>query len=175
MLFSWEQLRIIIHIHSTSPWRKERSRQFRNSGYSNTIQIHSPLSTTSDGKLIISGSNNGLQYGNIVVTHDGEVTTVTTLHQHLNRILIHCYTNDINNYVNACGHYETAEFSTRTHVYADMTWYFQTCSRTGTISSVSVPTSVLGVDGTATFGGNISASTAPTADAHLTNNFMLTD
>ena len=145
---------------------------FANSGYNNTIQIHSPLSTGSNGKLAISGSNNGLQYGSIVATHDGEVTTVTTQYQHIQiTSLADDYTNDtLTITLMPGGHYETADFSTRTHVYADMTQYFhEPVLRTGTISSVSVPTSVLGVDGTATFGGNISASTAPTADAHLTN------
>ena len=146
---------------------------FENSGNSNTIQIHSSVGSEWGAGLELEGTNNGSQYSGITGVNANGVTTVTTTFKHIQiaNVMSSDRFNDVLTItLMPSSHEDSAEFSTRTHSAADMTGYFhEPVVRTGTITTASTPSSVLGVDGTATFGGLVSASTAPTADEHLTN------
>ena len=146
---------------------------FDNSGYSNVIQIHSSAGSNAGSGLSIKGSNNGSQYSNVNAVDENGVTTVTTNFQHIqiaNPMSSDRFNDVLTITLMPVSHYDSAEFSTREHTYADMTGYFhEPVLRTGTITTASSPSSVLGVDGTATFGGLVTASSVPTADAHLVN------
>jgi len=146
---------------------------FENSGYDNVIQIHSSIGSSWASGLTISGSNNGAQYAGITGVDANGVTTITTNKKYvrITNTTSADYANDtLTITLMPSSHYDSAVYETRNHVFADLNGYFtDPVIRTGTLSTAGGAASVLGVDGTATFGGNITASAVPSDGAHLVN------